>query len=87
MQRPVGYGHPHGGAHHVRGVRCRPGRGSQLEFETRRYASVAANVRGSVAALYGAITNLPDVLDVVVLKNTGNESIVSWGVTIPGHSA
>lgn len=59
---------------------------SQLEFETRRYASVAANARGSVSALYGAIANLPDVLDVVVLENTGNEPITSWGVTIPGHS-
>lgn len=59
---------------------------SQLEFETRRYASVAANARGSVAALYGAIANLADVLDVVVLENTGNDPIVSWGVTIPGHS-
>ena len=59
---------------------------SQLEFETRRYASVAANARGSVSALYGAIANLPDVLDVVVLENTGNDPITSWGVTIPGHS-
>lgn len=59
---------------------------SQLEFETRRYNSVAANARGSVAALYGSIANLPDVLDVVVLENVGNAPIVSWGVTIPGHS-
>ncbi|WP_297848765.1 baseplate J/gp47 family protein [uncultured Desulfovibrio sp.] len=59
---------------------------SRLEFETRRYNSVAANARGSVAALYGAIANLPDVLDVVVLENVGNDPIVSWGVTIPGHS-
>lgn len=59
---------------------------SQLEFEKRRYNSVAANARGSVAALYGAIANLPDVLDVVVLENVGNDPIASWGVTIPGHS-
>ncbi|MDE7065180.1 MAG: hypothetical protein K2O70_06875, partial [Desulfovibrionaceae bacterium] len=59
---------------------------SQLEFETRRYAGVAANARGSVAALYGAIANIPDVLDVVVLENVGNDPITSWGVVIPGHS-
>ena len=59
---------------------------SQLEFEKRRYNSVAANARGSVAALYGAIANLPDVLDVAILENIGNDPIVSWGVTIPGHS-
>ena len=59
---------------------------SQLEFETRRYNSVAANARGSVSAIYGAIANLPDVLDVAILENIGNDPIVSWGVTIPGHS-
>lgn len=59
---------------------------SQLEFEKRRYAGVAANARGSVSALYGAIADLPDVLDVVVLENIGNDPIISWGVTIPGHS-
>lgn len=58
----------------------------QMEMEQRRYASVAANSRGSVSSLYGALANLPDVLDVVVLENTGNDPIVSWGVTIPGHS-
>lgn len=59
---------------------------SQLEFETRRYSGVAANARGSVAALYGAIANIPDVLDVVVLENVGNDPMTSWGVVIPGHS-
>lgn len=65
-----------------------PGRDeeSQLEFETRRYASVAANARGSVAALYGALADIPDVLAVIVLENVGDDPIVSWGVTIPGHS-
>lgn len=58
----------------------------QMEMEQRRYASVAANSRGSVASLYGALANLPDVLDVVVLENTGSDPIVSWGVSIPGHS-
>lgn len=59
---------------------------TQKEMEQRRYASVAANSRGSVSSLYGALADLPDVLDVVVLENIGNEPIVSWGVTIPGHS-
>jgi len=65
-----------------------PGRDqeSQLEFETRRYASVAANARGSVAALYGALADIPEVLAVIVLENVGDTPAEQWGVTIPGHS-
>lgn len=59
---------------------------SQAAFETRRYNSVAANARGSVNALYGAIANLDGVIDAVVLENTTNVSKQEWGVTIPGHS-
>ena len=59
---------------------------TRIEFEKRRYASVAANARGSVYALYGAIANIDDVIDVVVLENTTNETTTQWGVSIPGHS-
>lgn len=65
-----------------------PGRDaeSRAEFETRRAAGVAKNAHGSVAALYGALADLPGVLDLAVLENTGDEPVVRWGVTIPGHS-
>lgn len=59
---------------------------TRAEFESRRYASVAKNAHGTVAALYGSLANLPGVLDLVVLENTGNDPIVKAGVTIPGHS-
>lgn len=59
---------------------------TRIELEKRRYASVAANAHGSVAALYGAIANIEDVIDVVVLENATNETVVQWGVPIPGHS-
>lgn len=59
---------------------------SQAAFEIRRYNSVAANARGSVNALYGAIANLDGVLDALVLENATSEPRQEWGVTIPGHS-
>ena len=59
---------------------------TRIEFEKRRYASVAANARGSVYALYGSIANIADVIDVVVLENITNNPITQWGVSIPGHS-
>ena len=59
---------------------------TQAEFEQRRYNSVAANSRGSVYSLYGALADLEGVLDCVVLENITNNPIVEWGVTIPGHS-
>lgn len=59
---------------------------TQAEFETRRYASVAKNARGSLLAIYGAIADIPGVLDCVVLENVTNFPVVKWGVTIPGHS-
>lgn len=59
---------------------------SQREFETRRYNSVAKNARGSLSAIYGALADIKNVIDVVVLENTGNDPVVKWGATIPGHS-
>lgn len=65
-----------------------PGRDAETraEFEQRRAASVAKNAHGTVPALYGSLADLPGVLDLVVLENTGNGPIVKAGVTIPGHS-
>ena len=59
---------------------------SRAEFEARRYASVANNAHGSVAAVYGTLANINGVLDLQVLENRGDTPIVEWGVTIPGHS-
>lgn len=59
---------------------------NQLEFELRRHASVAANARGSLAALYGAIADIQGVIDVAVLENTSDQPVEKWGVEIAGHS-
>lgn len=58
---------------------------TRAEFEARRAASVAANAHGSVSSVYGAIANLPGVLDLAVLENIGPDPIVKYGVTVPGH--
>lgn len=60
-------------------------RESRSEFEQRRYASVAANAHGTIAAMYGTIGNLPGVVDLVILENIGPYPLVEWGVTVPGH--
>lgn len=59
---------------------------TQMEFERRRFDSVAANARGSVYALYGALADLENVLACAVLENITNEPVTKWGVEIPGHS-
>ena len=60
-------------------------RETRSEFETRRAASVAANSHGSTGALYGAIAEIPGVLDVQVLENIGPNPVVKYGVNVPGH--
>ena len=59
---------------------------SRLEFEKRRYASVAINGRGSVYALYAAIADLDGVLDVAVIENSTDQSQTISGLTIAPHS-
>jgi len=58
---------------------------TRSEFETRRYASVAANSHGSTSALYGTLANLTGVLDVQVLENIGPYPVIKYGVEVPGH--
>ena len=58
---------------------------TRSEFEARRAASVAANAHGSTGALFGAVANLPGVLDAQVLENIGPDPVVKYGVTVPGH--
>lgn len=59
---------------------------TQQAFEARRYASVAANARGSVDAIYGALSQLDGVIDLAVLENTGAAPQTIQGVEVPGHS-
>ena len=59
---------------------------TQMEFEQRRYDSVAINARGSLSAIFSSISQVEGVIDCVVLENITNETITSWGVEIPGHS-
>lgn len=60
-------------------------RESRSEFEQRRYASVAANAHGTVAAMYGTIGNIFGVVDLVILENITNSPVDEWGVTVPAH--
>ena len=56
------------------------------EFEGRRYNSVAANAHGTVASLYGTISDIEGVLDCKVLENAGPEPVIQFGVEVGGHS-
>lgn len=58
---------------------------TRAEFESRRYASVAANSHGSASALFGAIANISGVLDVMVLENVGPDPVTKFEVEVPGH--
>lgn len=59
---------------------------SQVDFETRRYDSVAKNAHGSAASLQGALFDVTGVVDCRVLENDGNLQITKNGVDIDGHS-
>lgn len=53
---------------------------SRAEFEFRRVNSVALNAHGSKEAIYGAVFNVDDVLDVFVTENV-TDAIVPYGST------
>ena len=63
---------------------------SQLEFESRRIASVGKNSHGAVASLYGTISNINNVIACTILENTTNEDKdFVYGektITVDGHS-
>lgn len=61
-------------------------RESQVDFENRRYASVAKNSHGAVDSLQGALWDLDNVVDCRVLENDTCDAITLHGVEIPGHS-
>lgn len=59
---------------------------SQVDFENRRYDSVAKNAHGSAAALQGALADVEGVIDCRVLENVANTTVTKNGVSIDGHS-
>ena len=61
-------------------------RESQVDFENRRFASVAKNSHGSVFSLQGALADLDGVVDCKVLENPTDSSVTKNSVTIPAHS-
>jgi uncharacterized phage protein gp47/JayE len=61
---------------------------TQQEFAFRRQETVAANAHGSLPAIYGAVFEVPDVIDVYAIENT-TSATVNTGVTnypVAGHS-
>lgn len=48
---------------------------SRIDFEKRRYASVAINSKNTNASTYGAVADLADVKDVFVIDNPTDETI------------
>lgn len=59
---------------------------TQADFEQRRFASVAHNAHGSVLAIQGALNNLADVTDCVVLENDTSATKLISDINIPSHS-
>ncbi len=59
---------------------------SQQEFEGRRYLSVSKNAHGSAAAVYGALADLENVVDLAVIENRKNIVQEISGVRVNPHS-
>ena len=59
---------------------------SRADFEKRRYNSVAANAHGSAAALQGAVYQVANVLDCLVLENKTDSTVTQQGVSLISHS-
>ena len=56
---------------------------SRADFEYRRKNSVALNGHGSPAAVYAAVFELPDVLDVYVIDNPTNATVNTGSTNYP----
>jgi len=59
---------------------------SRADFEARRLASVALNARNTLAAIRGAVLNVPDVTDAYVTDNSTASPVTVQGVTIPAYA-
>lgn len=53
---------------------------SRIQFEQRRRQSVAINAQGSVGAIYGAVSSVQGVNDVLVIENNTSE-VINMGAT------
>lgn len=58
----------------------------RADFEKRRFNSVAANAHGSAAALQGAVYQVENVLDCLVLENKTDSTVTKQGVSLISHS-
>lgn len=58
----------------------------RADFEKRRYNSVSANAHGSAAALQGAVYQVENVLDCLVLENKTDSTVTKQGVSLISHS-
>ncbi len=56
---------------------------SQAEFEFRRKQSVALNGHGSLQSVYGAVFQVPDVVDVFAAENKTNSTVVRGATNYP----
>ena len=59
---------------------------TQGAFETRRYASVGLNSRGTIAAVYARVANCSNVVSCIVRENKTNVPIEIDGYYLKAHS-
>lgn len=59
---------------------------SRRDFEKRRYESVAINASATPSAIYGAVSDIDDVVSVKVLSNGTNQTVTKSGVSMTPHS-
>ncbi len=58
---------------------------TRAQFEAQRQATLQANARGILAAVRGAILEVPGVLDAYTAQNNTGAPVTVSGVTIPAH--
>ena len=59
---------------------------SQIDFEARRFASVAKNAHGTLASIYAAVFEVDGVTDVYAYENFTNSNLTYLGYTLSPHS-
>lgn len=59
---------------------------SRAAFETRRQQTLAANSRGSLQAILGAVLEVPDVIDAYVTENDNDTPTTIGGVALAANS-
>jgi hypothetical protein len=59
---------------------------TRTQFELRRQQSVAKNSVGSIAAIQGAVLEVPGILDAYTTDNSTGSNVILDGVTLPANS-